>query len=176
MGTLNILIGDITCDSLLKEHDIIVNPTNPRMVCGAGVSQNIFHKAGVNQLEEYTQKKYNISYYTNDNLMQVGEVRITPGFNLGIDIMFAQGPKSYDYETLEEAISVLLKTYINIIETAYSNGYKRVLCPSIGTGSYCFEHKNIGKQVVSIIKSSIEDKKITFDLVLYNEEDKKYYL
>lgn len=81
MGKINILVGDITSDELLKGHDAIVNPTNPRMVCGAGVSGAIFHKVGVDELENYTQSTYNISYFTEDNLMNVGDVRITPGFN-----------------------------------------------------------------------------------------------
>lgn len=54
MGTLNIIIGDITSDEILKEHDLIINLTNPRMVCGMGVSQSIFHKVEVEQLESYT--------------------------------------------------------------------------------------------------------------------------
>ena len=42
-----ILIGNIVDNAILNGKDIIVNPTNPRMVCGAGVSQVIFKKAGV---------------------------------------------------------------------------------------------------------------------------------
>lgn len=175
MGKLNILVGDITSDELLYGHDCIVNPTNPRMVCGAGVSQAIFHKAGVEQLENYTQNKYNISYFTEDNLMVVGEVRITPGFNLGLDILFVQGPKEYDYTDYATAKSLLLKTYKNLIEVAYSKGYKNILCPSLGTGSYCFEHRDVAKDVISKIKECIKDIDVNIDLVLYNEKDKIYY-
>jgi len=175
MGRLNILVGDITSDKLLQGRDCIVNPTNPRMVCGAGVSQAIFHKAGVDQLENYTQSKYNISYFTEDNLMTVGEVRITPGFNLGKDIFFVQGPKEYDYDDYQTAKALLLTTYRNLINTAYSKGYKNILCPSLGTGSYCFQHKDIAKDVIATIKECIKDKDLNIDLVLYNEEDKIYY-
>ena len=55
-----ILIGDITSDDILFGHDLIINPTNPAMVCGGGVSGAIFHKAGVNELESYTQEKFDI--------------------------------------------------------------------------------------------------------------------
>ena len=176
MGKLTILKGDITSDDILKGHDIIINPTNPRMVCGAGVSGAIFHKAGVDKLEKYTQTKYNISYFTEDNPMKVGETRITPGFDLGIDIMFVQGPKSYEYE-FTEAKRLLMQTYNNIIETAYVNGYKKILCPSIGTGEYCFEHQDIAKDVVEVITEQIKNKNIDIDidLVLYTEEAKSYY-
>lgn len=57
MGRYRVLVGDITSDSILKGHDLIINPTNPQMVAGAGVSGAIFKKAGVDRLEDYTQKK-----------------------------------------------------------------------------------------------------------------------
>ena len=174
MGKVRILVGDITSDDILKDHDAIVNPTNPRMICGSGVSGAVFHKAGVDKLENYTQTKYNISYFTNDNLMQIGEVRITPGFNLGLDIIFAQGPKAYEYEYSDAKI-LLLYTYYNIIESAYKNGYKKILCPSLGTGEYCFKHQDIAKDVVETITKIISDKDIDVDLVLYTDEFKSYY-
>ena len=175
MGKLNILVGDITDDKIIIGHDAIVNPTNPRMVCGAGVSGAIFQKAGVQKLEAYTQNTYNINYFTQDNLMTVGEIRITPGFNLGIDILFVQGPKEYDYENDSVAKSLLLTTYKNLIKTAYTNGYKNILCPSLGTGSYCFKHKDVASDVVTIIRENIKDIDLNIDLVLYNESDKQYY-
>lgn len=175
MGKLNIIIGDIVSNELLKGHDLIINPTNPRMVCGAGVSQAIFHKAGVDELENYTQKKYNISYFTDDNLMKIGEIRITPGFNLGIDIMFVQGPKAYEYE-YNLAKKILLETYKNMINEAYSNGYKNILCPSLGTGNYYFKHEDIGKDVITYLNNLIDDKDINIDFILYDEQDKQYYI
>ena len=107
--------------------------------------------------------------------MTVGEVRITPGFDLGIDIVFVQGPKEYDYDDYQTAKSLLLTTYRNLINTAYSKGYKNILCPSLGTGSYCFQHEEIAKEVISIIKECIRDKDINIDLVIYDEKDKIYY-
>ncbi len=175
MGTLNICVGDITSDAILKNHDLIINPTNSRMVCGMGVSQSIFHKAGTEQLENYTQSKYNISYFTEDNLMQVGEIRITPGFALGLDIMFVQGPKLYDYNEYKVAKSILLEIYKSIVEKAYFEGYKNILIPSLGTGNYGFEHRDIAKEVISVLKESLKYKDINIDFVLYNETEKKYY-
>lgn len=175
MGKLTILVGDITSDELLIGHDAIVNPTNPRMVCGAGVSGAIFHKAGVDELENYTQSAYNISYFTEDNLMNVGDIRITPGFKLGMDIIFVQGPKKYDYDDNRKAKMVLLDTYKKLIQVAYSKGYKHILCPSLGTGSYCFRHEDIAKDVVSVIKESIKELDLNIDFVLYDASDIIYY-
>ena len=58
MGKFRIIIGDITSDEILVNHDLIINPTNPQMVAGAGVSGAIFKKAGVDILEKYTQEHY----------------------------------------------------------------------------------------------------------------------
>ena len=176
MGKLNILIGDIVSDEMLLNHDLIVNPTNPRMVCGMGVSQAIFRKAGLEQLEAYTQNTYNISYFTEDNLMNVGDIRITPGFNLGMDILFAQGPRLYDYEDFADAKKVLLNVYQNLVATAYEKGYKNILCPSLGTGSYGFEHKDIASDVIAVLEKGIKDKDMNIDFVLYQETEKEYYL
>lgn len=175
MGSLNIIVGDITSDEILKDHDLIINPTNPRMVCGMGVSQSIFHKAGVEQLESYTQSKYNISYFHENNLMQVGEIRITPGFKLNMDIMFVQGPKVYEYEEYEMAKNLLIETYRNVIEKAYTNGYKNILIPSLGTGSYGFQHTDVAKDIMGTLRNSLIDKNMNVDFVLYNEIDKSYY-
>ena len=37
LGKLQILVGDITNDDILKDHDAIVNATNPAMMHGGGV-------------------------------------------------------------------------------------------------------------------------------------------
>lgn len=165
MGKLKILIGDITSDEILKNHDAIVNATNPAMMHGGGVCGAIFDKAGTKELEAYIKENFK-------TLMRVGEVRITPGFNLGMDIIFAQGPKYYDYDN---PLKVLQTTYLNLLNEINRNNYKNILLPSLGTGIYGFNHEEVGKMVVSTITEFIKDKEINIDLVLYLEKDKKYY-
>ena len=176
MGKYRVIIGDITSDEILKDHDLIINPTNPQMVAGCGVSGAIFKKAGVDLLEHYTQTKYNINYFSNNynvnNIMKVGEVRITPGFELDMDIMFVQGPKKWEFDNSKE---LLVNTYINMLEVINNKNYKNILLPSLGTGEYGFEHEDIGSKVTNIIKYYIKDKDINIDLVLYDETYKKYY-
>ena len=164
MGKLKILIGDITSDEILKGHDAIVNATNPAMMHGGGVCGAIFDKAGTKELEAYIKENFK-------TLMRVGEVRITPGFNLGMDIIFAQGPKYYDYDN---PLKVLQTTYLNLLNEINRNNYKNILLPSLGTGIYGFNHEEVGKMVVSTITEFIKDKEINIDLVLYLEKDKKY--
>ena len=132
---------------------------------GGGVCGAIFDKAGSTLLSNYIKNNFS----TN---MLVGEMRITPGFNLGMDIIFAQGPKYYE---CDNPIDELKKTYLNLLDTIKNNNYKYVLLPSLGTGIYGFKHGDVGKMVVDTINEYIKDTDINIDLVLYLEKDKKYY-
>lgn len=165
LGKLQILVGDITNDDILKDHDAIVNATNPAMMHGGGVCGAIFDKAGSTLLSNYIKNNFS----TN---MLVGEMRITPGFKIGMDIIFAQGPKYYE---CDNPIDELKKTYLNLLDTIKNNNYKNVLLPSLGTGIYGFKHGDVGKMVVDTINEYIKDTDINIDLVLYLEKDKKYY-
>ena len=165
LGKLQILVGDITSDEILKGHDAIVNATNPAMKHGGGVCGAIFDKAGSTQLSNYIKNNFS----TN---MVVGEMRITPGFNLEMDIIFAQGPKYYE---CDNPIDEIKKTYLNLLDTIKNNNYKNVLLPSLGTGIYGYKHEDVGKMVVDTINEYIKDTDINIDLVLYLEKDKKYY-
>lgn len=165
LGSLQILVGDITSNNILEGHDAIVNATNPAMMHGGGVCGAIFDKAGSTLLSNYIKNNFS----TN---MLVGEMRITPGFKIGMDIIFAQGPKYYE---CDNPIDELKKTYLNLLDTIKNNNYKNVLLPSLGTGIYGFKHGDVGKMVVDTINEYIKDTDINIDLVLYLEKDKKYY-
>lgn len=165
LGSLQILVGDITSNNILEGHDAIVNATNPAMMHGGGVCGAIFDKAGSRELTNYIKNNFS----TN---MVVGEMCITPGFKIGMDIIFAQGPKYYECDF---PIEELKKTYLNLLDTIKSNNYKNVLLPSLGTGIYGYKHSDVGKMVVDTLSEYIKDTDINIDLVLYFEKDKKYY-
>lgn len=162
---LKIIVGDILDDDYLKLGEAIVLPTNPMMRCGAGVSGAIFKKAGIDVLEHYCETKYNLGYFNGetDNAMKPGEVRITPGFALPCDIVFVQGPKAYEYDDYNEALHLLLTSYQNVLDIADDKGYKSILMPALGTGSYCFEHE---KTVGNVIDCILQFLKIS-DLIVY---------
>lgn len=178
MGKLVILHGNIVDDNILKLGDAIVLPTNPMMRCGAGVSGAVFKKAGVDQLEQYTEHVFGISYYdkTRKNEMKPTEVRVTPGFALPCDIIFAQGPKAYECDDFKGALVLLLQTYLNVVCTAVNRGYKSVLLPALGTGSYGFAHEDTAAVVMNLLKELVQDKDITVYFVVYEEEYQELYL
>ena len=178
MGKLIVLHGNIVDDDILKLGNAIVLPTNPMMRCGAGVSGAIFKKAGVDRLEQYTEKAFGISYYdiTRKNEMKPTEVRVTPGFGLPCDIIFAQGPKAYEHEAFEDALNLLLQTYQNIIHTAFVRGYKSILLPALGTGSYGFTHVDTAQSVMNVLKVALQENNLIVYLVVYEEESRNIYL
>ena len=178
MGNLVILHGNIVDDDILKLGDAIVLPTNPMMRCGAGVSGAIFQKAGVDRLEQYTEKAFGISYYdmTRKNEMKPTEVRVTPGFALPCDIIFAQGPKAYEYDDFKDALILLLQTYQNVLHTAIVRGYKSILLPALGTGSYGFTHKETAQSVMYLLKTVSQGNNLTVYFVVYEEKCRNLYL
>lgn len=174
---LHIISGNITDDSLLKLADAIVVPTNPMMRCGAGVSSAVFQKAGVDVLEQYTERVFGISYYdkTRKNEMKTTEVRITPGFALPCEIIFAQGPKLYDFDDFQTALSLLLITYQNVLQKSLECGFKAILIPALGTGSYGFTHDSTAKQVVNVINNFFQLNQLDVYFVVSSEEIKELY-
>lgn len=178
MERLVIQHGNIVDDDILKLGDAIVLPTNPMMRCGAGVSGAIFKKAGVDQLEHYTERTFGISYYdrSRKNEMKPTEVRVTPGFALPCDIIFAQGPKAYEYEDFEYALNLLLQTYQNIIHTAIGRGYKSILLPALGTGSYGFTHVDTAQRVMNLLKTMLQGNDLTVYFVVYEIDSLNLYL
>ena len=83
MGKLDIVSGNIF--NYLDNKDLIVNSANKYMTYGSGVCGATYKLADKDLLEEYCKNNYS-------EYMKVNEVRITPGFNLGIDILHIYYP------------------------------------------------------------------------------------
>ena len=175
-----IITGNIVDDEILKGKDVFVLPTNPKMRCGSGVCGAAFKKAGVEKLEKYCEDTFNVGYRDDQqvNAMKPTEIRITPGFGLGMDIIFAQSAP-YDIfgkASYEELLDVLIKTFRNTLKAIKDNGYKSALLPSLGTGIYGFKHEDVARKVVPMIKQFTTDNKdIDIYLCLLNEQTAKIY-
>jgi len=165
MGQFNILVGNIVSDEILKGHDVIINPTNPAMRNGGGVCGAIFDKGGEEKLLEYNKSHF-------DSAMKIGEIRITPGFDLNMDIMYVQGPKQWEFDNSDE---VLMLTYQNMLKAIVENGYKNALVPSLGTGIYGFDHEDVGHMVYKVIKEFTDKNNVNIDLVIYDSNSAKFY-
>lgn len=176
-GKLNVIVGNIVDDQWLRLVDAVVLPSNPMMRCGCGVSGAIFHKAGVNELEQYTERRFGISYFdeTRKNEMKPTEVRITPGFALPCNIIFAQGPKIYEYDNFQTALNLLLETYRNVLRIAVANDFGAILLPALGTGSYGFEHENTAREVMELLKNFVSRNNIEVYFIVLSDDIKQQY-
>lgn len=136
MGKLILDVGDIIDN--VRNMDAIINPQNKYMINGSGICGAIYRASG-SELLEYCQTKFKTE-------MQVGEIRVTPGFRLSCEIIHVLAPKYYE-ET--EPIEKLIESYDNILKSIKLNQYKNVLIPSIGTGIHGYRHEHVSNLVIS---------------------------
>ena len=163
MEKLNIISGNIL--DYLDGMDAIVNSANKYMTYGSGVCGVIYKKANKEKLEEYC-----INNFKDD--MEVNEIRITPGFDLKIDIIHIYCPKAYESK---EPIKELLDSYENIFRVAKGNGYKRIISVSLGTGIHAYKHNEIGKYIFNKLNELVDKYDIEFNLILQDEKTIKEY-
>lgn len=164
MCRLNIVGGNIL--EHLRGKDLIVNSANQYMIYGSGVCGVIYKKANKELLENYCKQHYN-------EYMKVNEVRITPGFDLGIDILHIYCPKYYESKT---PLLDLLDSYNKIFLSAKKKGYKNIVSVSLGTGVHGYKHIDIAKDIVIKLKELVKEYNIDFTLVLPSEEIEKIYI
>ena len=166
MAKLNVVSGNIF--DYLEGKDLIVNSANQYMICGSGVCGAIYKKANKELLEDYCKHHY------KDN-MKVNEVRFSPGFDLGIDILHIYCPKYYEYKEHRLAIDDLLESYYQIVTKAKTNMYKSIVSVSLGTGIHGYKHSDVVKRIIELLKYLVLKYNIDFTLVLPNEEIKELY-
>lgn len=158
MGSLNVVCGNIL--DYLDNKDLIINSANKYMTYGSGVCGLIYKSADKKLLEEYCKNNYS-------EYMKVNEIRITPGFNLDIDILHIYCPKSYENKN---SIDELVDSYINIFISAKEKDYKSIVSASIGTGTHGYKHSDIANNVISILNDLVYKYDVGFTLVLPSED------
>ncbi len=163
MGKLRIVSGNVL--DYLDNMDAIVNSNNQYMMCGSGVCGLIYKTANKNKLEEYCKNNFKEHMKTN-------EVRITKGFDLGIDIIHIYCPKNYESKN---PIEELKQSYINILNIAKEKDYKNILSVSLGTGVHGYKHNEIAHIITELLKTLVNENDINFTLVLQNEEIMQLY-
>ena len=167
MGKLYLTCGDFILNS--NNMDAIVNAQNKYMQYGSGICGVICRASG-NELIEYCQNTYK-EYMVN------GEVRITPGFNLPMDIIHVLAPKYYEEI---DPINSLMDCYNNLLLSVKENGYKKVLIPSLGTGIHGYKHEDVVKPLINLLMGfcKMNDVEIYLNNMLPIQKDiyLKYYL
>lgn len=138
MGKLYLLTGDIISNS--KGMDAIVNAQNKYMINGSGICGAIYRNAG-NELLEYCKKTYS-------NYMEPCEVRITPGFNLNMDIIHSYSPI---YREWDNPLDKLIEAYSNLLTSIKNNNYKKIIIPSLGTGIHGYKHEDVAEKVMNLL-------------------------
>ncbi len=139
MGKLILTSGNYIDNS--KGMDAIVNAANEYMIFGSGICGAVYQAAGIEELTNYC--KQNMPTNMIDE-----EVRITPGFNLKMDIIHVLAPKYYREE---KPIEELLQAYKNMLVWIERKEYKNVLMCSIGTGIHGYKHEDVAEPVISLL-------------------------
>lgn len=160
---INFMIGDIT--KVADQFDVIVNAANNTLLGGGGVDGAIHKAAGPKLLEECKTL----------NRCETGEAKITGAYDISCKgIIHTVGPK-YTEDPVNAPILLFL-AYINSIDVAASNGYRKIAFPSISTGIYKYpveEAAQIAKRAAHFMGEKFPDLELTW--VLFSEEDHNIY-
>ena len=162
MGKLYLITGDIIEKS--KNMDAIVNAQNKYMIQGSGICGAIYNASGP-KLQQYCNNTYK-------NNMIDGEARITPGFNLNMDIIHILAPKAFEQK---EPIDALIKTYNNLLTEITKNNYKKIIIPSLGTGYHGYHHEDVSKPVIELLSNYCKEHEVEIYFINYQEEYTNIY-
>lgn len=167
MGKLYFTCGDYISNS--KGMDAIVNATNKYMAYGSGICGAIYNASGF-ELEEFCKNNYH-------EYMKNGEVRITSGFKLPMDIIHVLAPKFYEES---DPINALMDCYDNLLQEIKIKGYKKVLLCSLGTGIHGYKHEDVAIPLINLLSGfcKLNDVEIYFNNMypLYQDIYLKHYL
>lgn len=160
---INFMTGDIT--KVAGRFDVIVNAANNTLLGGGGVDGAIHKAAGPGLLEECKTL----------GECETGSAKITKAYNIPCKgIIHTVGPK-YTEDPVNAPILLFL-AYINSINVAVANGYKKIAFPSISTGIYKYpveEAAQIAKRAAHFMGEKFPDLELTW--VLFTEEDYNTY-
>jgi len=158
-------------DSILNcQVDAIVNPANPQLLRGGGLS-GIIHEAAGDQLFEH------LKLWKRENkipALQHGEAIISPSFNLPHKhIIHAVGAVWRD--GTEEEKELLETCYLNCLRLADKHQLLSIAFPNISTGIYGFPKDVAAPVAISVVRSyeSVSLQEVVF--ACYDEENHQLY-
>ena len=163
MGKLYLICGDYILNS--NDMDAIVNASNKYMINGSGICGAIYRASGP-ELLEYCKQNF------NDNMVN-GEVRITSGFHLNMDIIHILAPKYFEEK---DPINSLIICYKNLLEKIKEKKYKKILLCSLGTGVHGYKHEEVAKPLIDLLYKFCNDNEVEIYLNNINPVCKDIYL
>ncbi len=167
MGKLYLTCGDYISNS--HGMDAIVNASNKYMINGSGICGAIYNACGM-KLLDYCKNNYK-EYMVN------GEVRITSGFKLNMDVIHVLAPKYYEEQ---DPINSLMNCYKNLLNEIKQQQYKKVLLCSLGTGVHGYKHEEVALPLIKLLNEfcKTNDIEIYFNNIypLYKDVYLKHYL
>lgn len=171
----------VTGDITTFEGDALVNAANPALLGGGGVDGAI-HRAAGPALLDFCR---NLPQVEPGIRCRVGEVRVTPGFNLHVQhVIHTVGPMfptarqpMFPGEAIADqptAVSLLTKCLTTVLVQAAFIGAKTLAIPAVSCGVYgcdipCFVEAL--KKVAAQVETTVE----ALTVYLFNEVDRAQY-
>lgn len=145
---MNLKIKIINNSILESQVDAIVNPANPQLLRGGGLS-GIIHEAAGDELFEHLKK------WKRDNrvpALQHGQAIISPSFNLPHKhIIHAVG--AVWREGSDEEKQTLKECYLSCLNLSDENNISSIAFPNISTGIYGFPKEVAAPIAINAAKS-----------------------
>lgn len=144
-------------DIVNMQVDAIVNTANPKPIVGYGVDAGVHKKAGPELLE--ARKKI--------GRIGVGEVAITPGFNLDAKyVIHAVGPIWQDGTHNEE--KYLRQCYDRALQMALENGCESIAFPLLSAGNHGFPKPLALQTAINAFSSFLMEHEMQIYLVVFS--------
>lgn len=156
---LQIIRQDIT-----KMHvDAIVNTTNENMIGYSGVDLAV-HTAAGKGLDELCRRLPPLG---------LGEVRVTPAFNLDAKyIIHTSGPVWHG--GLQGESIILKSCYLEALKSAVQYGCESVAFPLISSGAYGYPKDKVLKFAIQVITEFLYDHELTVYLCVYERSSYEF--
>ncbi len=146
--------------NIIEQHvDAVVNPTNVRMHPSGGTDLQI-HKAAGPEFDAAVKAL---------GRCEVGEAKITPGFNLPAKYVIHTVGPVWEYGLKNEA-EKLASCYKNCLRLAEENGCESIAFPLISAGTYRFPKDQALKIAEDVIRDYLETHEMEISLVLYDPD------
>lgn len=160
---IRIILGDIT---EINDVDVLVNSAKKSLMGGGGVDGAIHHKAGSDLLRACKEL----------HGCEVGEAKITKGFNLSVPyIIHTVGPVYYDEFWAKkhnyDQVGMLKNAYSNSLKLAKEHNLKRIAFSAIATGAFMYPIDEATKIALDTVIEFIgENPEFEITFVLFTED------